>query len=158
MRKPNVNNITREINIYIDEICNVLNIKKTKVRIYSSAKEAKFSTSTQMASCSSDGEELKIVKPQIINTDFIFCLGHELRHLWQIETDRDTYFKNYQPLTPLMTKDYYNRQLAEIDANAFGTITMMHYFNLMPTFPGLSEDLKAIIFKRAKEIEQKHII
>ena len=48
--------------------------------------------------------------------------------------------------------DAYNQQLAELDANAFASAIMAANFGMAPTFDTLSEDTKALIEARAKEL------
>ena len=98
------------------------------------------------AAAVSAAEQLGIDIPQIILTDDIDCDGlacrgvimvtpkktmvstilHELRHIWQRECRdrRRTYFGNYLEFQEISGKrnerlEYYNRQVAEFDANAF---------------------------------------
>lgn len=84
--------------------------------------------------------------------DLLFSVAHELRHLWQAETDGDLYFKGYKTLREIGDVDIYNQQPAELDANAFASAIMAANFGISPTFDALSEDTKALIKARAKEL------
>lgn len=130
---------------FVEYICGFLNIEVPEVRIL----KDEALTDTTLA-CVIDGVVyVKTMKP---SPDLLFSAAHELRHLWQAETDRDLYFKDYKTLRELEDVDAYNQQLAELDANAFASAIMAANFGISPTFDALSEDTKALIKARAKEL------
>jgi hypothetical protein len=52
-----------------------------------------------------------------------FCLAHELRHVWQYENYGDEVFMNHNSHLSI-DSDKYNKQIVEIDANAFALAAM----------------------------------
>lgn len=130
---------------FIDYICGLLNIEVPEVRIL---KDEALTDTTLV--CVIDGVVyVKTMKP---SPDLLFSVAHELRHLWQAETDGDLYFKGYKTLREIGDVDIYNQQPAELDANAFASAIMAANFGISPTFDALSEDTKALIKARAKEL------
>ena len=135
------------IDKYIAQICAILGIAPPAISFDTSH----FATQTMMAQCSPDGSTIHIKKMKKPSPDYFFAVAHELRHVWQIRTDREFWLSNYRPADAL-TVDQYNNQPAEIDANAFALVVMATFFDLQPQFNGLSDAIKARIHERAKEI------
>ena len=130
---------------FVEYICGFLNIEVPEVRIL----KDEALTDTTLA-CVIDGVVyVKTMKP---SPDLLFSVAHELRHLWQAETDGDLYFKGYKTLREIGDVDIYNQQPAELDANAFASAIMAANFGISPTFDALSEDTKALIKARSKEL------
>lgn len=131
------------INKYISDICDILEIAIPKI----SYDTSNFKTLTTMAQCKSDGSTIYIRKLDKPNPDYMFSIAHELRHVWQIQTDYDLYLSDYKPVD-ILGIEKYNNQLAEIDAHAFASIVMMDFFNLAPLYNGLSEFTISLIEDR----------
>ena len=80
-----------------------------------------------------------------------FAISHEMRHLYQFYNN-ETIFESYMRADQT-NKDLYNRQPAEIDANAFALICMSNFFGVEPNLKEVfNEDIIQLIKKRAKEI------
>lgn len=139
---------------FIKEICEVLNIPIPKISYDTSI----FDTETTLAMCRKDGKIINIRKHDEPNPDLLFSIAHELRHIWQIKNDEEYYFENYKNASECADCEEYNLQVAEIDARTFGTIVMMQFFHIMPTFDSLSDETTKKIYDRAKEIDEKRII
>lgn len=130
---------------FIAEICEELEIEIPEI----SHDTSKFKSKTMMAMC--DGNTIYFKKTDKPNPDVLFSIAHELRHLWQIKTDEKYYFENYKEVGTISTEDY-NKQIAEVDANAYAGVVMIDCFNLQPLFQGMAEDVVKLIRKRMKEI------
>lgn len=109
---------------YIKDVCNLLKIEKPTI----SYDTSHFTTATMMAQCCSDGTTIYLCNPIKITPDYAFAIAHELRHVWQIRTNKDFYFSSYKTVDLCGSYDEYNCQIAEVDANAFATIVMADYF------------------------------
>lgn len=138
---------------FITEICEILNIPIPKI----SYDTSNFKSPTMMAQCNLDGSAIYLKKINEPNPDLLFSIAHELRHIWQIKTDKDTYFSNYQTIDILNDTEKYNLQLAELDANAFAKIIMTDFFHITPLFDGLSNYVKARIDDRVNTIISKKL-
>lgn len=78
--------------------------------------------------------------------DYIFAIAHEMRHYWQIVNrliELDTCGGSGG------SKDAYNLQPEELDAQAFGAFVMQKYFGVKPLFKGLDGKTKKAIFDYA---------
>lgn len=84
--------------------------------------------------------------------DQLFALAHEMRHLWQSE--RRPELLNGYAARAQTALALYNKQPAEIDANAFAYLVMLEWFGSEPLFNGLSTADKQAIYARAAVIEQ----
>lgn len=73
-----------------------------------------------------------------INPDYLFSIAHELRHIYQFQTDKQFYLSDYKPSDECSSVDEYNLQMAEVDANAFASIIMADFFSVKPRWNGLS--------------------
>lgn len=80
--------------------------------------------------------------------DVLFCIAHDLRHVWQAQQGWSFADKPIPGSCP----DEYNQHPAEIDANAFAQLVMVSAFGVQPLFSGLSPETKMLIDKRATEI------
>ena len=106
-----------------------------------------------MAQCSSDGSAIYLKKCDNPNPDQFFAIAHELRHVWQIKSDKDFYLSNYKTINQCNYLEDYNLQIAEIDANAFSGVIMIEFFGIKPLFKGLSDSVKAKIHKRMEYLK-----
>lgn len=134
---------------YISELCDILNIPEPSVSFDTSH----FDSDTMLAQCHPDGTVIYLKSSTYQNPDLLFSIAHELRHVWQIKTDKQLYFSAYKPVHLCNSTEQYNLQLAELDANAFAGIIMMDFFRLTPLFEGLSEPVKAKIYERMEYLD-----
>ena len=141
------------INEYVSEICHLLNIPKPQI-IYDTSL---FPTKTTLAQCKSDGAEIYLKKFDSPNLDQCVAIAHELRHVWQVKTDKEKYLSNYQTIDAIGDTEKYNLQLAEIDANAFAKIVVSDCFHVKPLFNGLSAAVKIPIDTRIHAIIKYHL-
>lgn len=137
-----------KIKRFIEDICHLLGIDPPEISYDTSS----LATNTNQAQTLSDGSTI-FIKKKKPDLDYLLAIAHELRHVWQIRTDYDKYFKDYKTIDLLDTESY-NNQLAEIDANAFATIVMTDMFGISPQFYNLSETTKKMIKLRASKIAQ----
>lgn len=137
------------INDFITEICSILNINKPSV----SYDTSHFATDTMMAQYDPSGNTIYLKKKDKPDPDYLFSIAHELRHVWQISTNRNLYFSNYQTVNVLGIEKY-NNQLAEVDANAFAGLIMIEFFHLKPLWHGLSDNNIKLIEERMELISQ----
>lgn len=129
------------------QICEILNIPCPKISYVTSD----FPSKTMLAKYVPE-ENTIYVKDKKISVDVCFALAHELRHVWQMTTDKNLYFGSYKQAHECSNKVEYNLQLAELDANAFAGIITSDLFHLKPTFEGLPEMVKDKIYERMEEI------
>lgn len=101
-----------------------------------------LSTPTQIAAMDSENLVLTL-RSSASDLDAAFAVAHELRHLWQQQTERFDLEEHAVPGS-VSTIDY-NLQAEEIDANAFGALVMESFFRVRPTFPSLPPDLVQMI-------------
>lgn len=133
------------INQYIKDICKELNISVPEISFDTSL----FVTPTMMALY--DGNTIYIKHFDKPNPDQLFSIAHELRHVWQIQTDEDYYFNNYKSVKDIDVENY-NLQIAEIDANAFASVIMIDWFGLQPLYHGMSNKVIDAIKNRIEEL------
>lgn len=119
---------------FITDICELLNIKEP----YVSYDVADFATDTTMAQCDVANNTIYLYKLDKPNPDYLFSIAHELRHIWQYQTDEQFYLSEYKPSNKCSSVEEYNLQIAEIDANAFASIIMTDFFSMKPQWNGLS--------------------
>lgn len=137
------------INEIILEVCTFLNIKKPKIVIAPN----KMITDTMLALFQSNTIYLK---NKIVDLDTIFAVVHELRHVWQLKPEnKKRFFSNYKERTEIDLLQY-NKQLAEIDANAFASIVMIELCNRMPLYQGMDPEVVELIKARMREISQEN--
>ena len=136
------------LNEFMMEICNLLNISIPVVSFDTSH----FESSTTMAQCNSSGTTIYLRKLEKLNPDYLFSVAHELRHIWQIQTNKDIYFSNYKTVKQCKNLDEYNLQPAEIDSNAFAGLIMIEFFHIKPLFSSMSKNVIAEILKRMNVI------
>ena len=135
-----------KIQVLIKEICGILEMSVPRVVIA----PQEMRTGTQLAALCDD---ILILRDNSLTADTAFAIAHELRHKWQLDNFREEYFEDYKEVGELSVEDY-NRQAAEIDANAFAVVAMASLFGIEPRFDRLSDDLKQKIFERAKKISE----
>ena len=133
----------------VKEICNILNIAQPKIVCDSS----KLIGDTMMAMCSPSGDIIYIRDGAVLTPTLVLAVSHELRHVWQIQTNPEFWLADYEPSSDIDAESY-NLQPAEIDAHAF-SVLILGSFGLRPDFPSFSETLNNAIFLRADEIEKE---
>lgn len=69
-----------------------------------------------------------------------------------MRTNKDRYIENYLPINMCRSKDEYNQQLAEVDANAFASIVMIDWFGLNPQWDGMNGETVRMIEEKRGEI------
>lgn len=131
---------------FIEDICDFLDVDVPLISFDTSD----FPSDTTQAQYEAIGGTLYVNEKYIGTIDLYFIIAHELRHKWQFEKHRETYFKDYN--NSRKSIESYNMQKAELDANAFAQIVLADYFQLEPQFNGLSENVKSAIKKRVIEI------
>lgn len=129
---------------FITDLCDILNIPKP----YISFDTSSFPTDTMMAQCSPGGDIIYLKKYDKPNPDQLFAIAHELRHIWQLQNDKQFYFSAYKPINLCSSVEEYNLQIAEVDANAFGGLIMIAFFHLKPLFKDVPNTVKNSIFER----------
>lgn len=137
------------IHDFINDICNILNISVPHISFDTS----NFQSETMMAQINSEGTTIYLRKTDKPNPDQFFSIAHELRHRWQIQTDKEWYFSDYKPRELCSSVEEYNLQFAEIDAHAFAGIMMEEFFHLKPLFQGLSDAVKSKIYSRMEYLK-----
>lgn len=137
------------ISKFISSVCEILNIKEPTV----SYDTSKFQSDTMLAQIDSAGTTMYLKAFEGNNPDQFFSVAHELRHVWQIRTDKELYFAEYKPRELCVSTEEYNLQLAELDANAFAALIMVDFFKLKPLFKGLSESVKSKIFEQMEYLK-----
>lgn len=141
------------IHDFINDVCNILNISVPEISFDTS----NFASDTMMAQIDSSGNTMYLKKFDKPNPDQFFSIAHELRHRWQIQTDKEWYFSDYKPRELCASTEEYNLQFAEIDAHAFAGIVMQEIFRLKPLFQGLSDVVKDKIYNRIKQIKSTEL-
>ena len=129
---------------FISDICDILNIATPSV----SFDISNFPTNTMMAQVNSSGDTIYLKKYDKPNPDQLFSIAHELRHIWQIQNNNHLYFSTYKPINLCKSVEEYNLQIAELDANAFGGLIMIDFFNLKPLFEGVPNSVKVKIYEQ----------
>lgn len=107
-------------------------------------------SATQLAAVDTESYTIAL-KSGIPSLDLFFSIAHELRHLWQ-KQDNTAWFEEYKTAQEIGVLGY-NRQPAEIDANAFAAAIMGDFFGQKPLFNGLDEKTIEMIQARAEEIK-----
>jgi len=139
--------LTMNIKEYIRKVSKILKIDPPKIKMVD-----KLDTETMMAAVNPETNKI-LVKNNLLNYDLLFSIAHELRHIWQYHNERSM-FDDYKS-SKALSKEEYNLQPAEIDANAFGKIIMVDKFGVKPLFEGMSDHVIMAINRREQEIREK---
>lgn len=129
---------------FITDVCELLKIEVPKI----SYDTSHFPTKTTLAQCEPTANILYLTKIDKLNPDYVFSIAHELRHIYQYQTDEEFYLSGYKPSNKCLSIEEYNLQIAEIDANAFASIIMVEYFSMKPQWNGLSDKAISAIDNR----------
>ena len=109
-----------------------------------------FDTETQMAALDVK-KNIMHLRSEDVTPDNVFAVCHELRHSWQRQ-HRLVLLLGHKTRNELSVEEY-NKQPAEVDANAYAALFCEAVFNMRPLFNGLSDEVKELIAARCKEIE-----
>ena len=131
---------------FITDVCELLEIRVPKI----SYDTTHFATSTTMAQCKPTANIIYLTKIDKPNPDYVFSIAHELRHIYQYQTDEQFYLSGYKPSNKCSSVEEYNLQIAEVDANAFASIIMTDFFSMKPQWNGLSDRVINAIKSRIK--------
>lgn len=129
---------------FITDVCELLEIKVPKI----SYDSIHFVTKTTLAQCEPVTNTIYLNKVDKPNPDYVFSIAHELRHIYQYQTDKEFYLSGYKPSNKCSSVEEYNLQIAEVDANAFASIVMTDFFSIKPQWNGLSNKVINEINKR----------
>lgn len=129
---------------FITDVCELLEIKVPKI----SYDTIHFATKTTLAQCEPETNTIYLNKVEKLNPDYVFSIAHELRHIYQYQTDEEFYLSGYKPSNKCSSVEEYNLQIAEVDANAFASIVMNDFFSIKPQWNGLSNKVINEINKR----------
>lgn len=138
----------QELYEMVYDICEELEIKPPKISYDRSALQT-----DSMIAIYDPESNIIYINDTLLILDILFAVAHELRHIWQWQTDRKRYFKGYKQRSEEPNIEKYNLQLAEIDANAYAFTIMQDFYNLEPTFQGMPEKVVHEIHKRIGELE-----
>lgn len=131
---------------FITDVCELLEIEIPKI----SYDTSHFPTKTTLAQCEPTANIIYLTKVDKPNPDYVFSIAHELRHIYQYQTDEKFYLSKYKPSNKCSSVEEYNLQIAEVDANAFAAIIMTDFFSMKPQWNGLSGKVVDTIEKRIK--------
>lgn len=131
---------------FITDVCELLEIEVPKI----SYDTSHFPTKTTLAQCEPYVNIIYLTKIDKPNSDYVFSIAHELRHIYQYQTDEEFYLSGYEPSNKCSSVEEYNLQIAEVDANAFASIVMTDFFSIKPQWNGLSNKVINAIEKRVK--------
>lgn len=129
---------------FITDVCELLEIGVPKI----SYDTTHFTTKTTIALCEPETNTIYLNKVDKPNPDYVFSIAHELRHIYQYQTDENFYLSGYKPSNECSSIEEYNLQIAEVDANAFASIIMTDFFSIKPQWNGLSDKAIDTIEKR----------
>lgn len=129
---------------FITDVCELLEIEAPKI----SYDTSHFTTKTTLAQCEPETNIIYLNKVDKPNPDYVFSIAHELRHIYQYQTDKEFYLSGYKPSNKCSSVEEYNLQIAEVDANAFAAIIMTDFFSVKPQWNGLSDKVIDTIEKR----------
>ena len=86
------------------------------------------------------------------DSEFFFCIAHDLRVRWQFLTNAEHYdFKSAEEIG----LDNFDDQPAEVDAVAFAALYMLFYFQLLEKVVSLKPHTRELLKKRMEEITQE---
>ena len=120
---------------FITDVCELLKIEIPKI----SYDTSHFPTKTTLAQCEPTANIIYLTKIDKLNPDYVFFIAHELRHIYQYQTDEEFYLSGYKSSNKCSSVEEYNLQIAEVDANAFASIIMVEYFSMKPQWNELSD-------------------
>lgn len=140
------------IDDFVNLLCDILDIREPKI----SFDISDFTTNTMLAQYDPKSKTIYLKNLDTPNLDQLFAISHELRHIWQIQTNKQLFFSEYKPVELCNSIEEYNLQSAEIDANAFAGMIMIHFFKVKPLYTGLSDNVKTKISSRLDVIRDDY--
>ncbi len=117
-----------KIKQYVKDVCEVLCVDAPIVLYEGDDMQKNSSAQTVFANGT---YTLNIVDGSINPSDTYFVVARELRHMWQMITDRKKYFSDYL-VAPNISEEDQNAQISEIDCTAFAIYIMRRFFSLTP--------------------------
>ncbi len=152
MRKKEASNPSKELSRLIEDVCDsMLKIPEPEISI---TENGPYATDTTLATLALGEDDPKIyLRPELFNDKpgigpiQVFVIGHELRHLYQyyIGTDFSTYKKSNT-----VDLSAYNKQMVEIDANAFGLLCIKEAF----MWDDIPDEILDLVFLKTPELEE----
>lgn len=130
------------------EVCNILDISVPAIKFVPSDR---MRTSTQIAALTPDA--VLVRNDVTVSPELFFAISHELRHSYQIANGAD--LKGYQA-SDKISKEQYNLQPLEVDANAFAALVMSDFFGIAPRFQNLPESVRDAISGRMEQIRKEY--
>lgn len=120
----------------------------------------KLKTDTMAACCEYDGKHWRIYIREIPGTvpdPLIFVsMAHDLRQIWQLETDPAEWFDGYKSAAEFEGLDDFFQQKSEVDANGFAMLMLAAVFGLEPQFEPLNDVTFQMIYTRFKELSEEY--
>ncbi len=137
---------TRQI---VWNICQLLEVEMAII----SYDTSNFPPDTTYALCVPEENTIYIneKEAELKSYDYFLSLTHEMRRLWQWKTDKQLYYADYRTAEEVDMEEY-NRQPAEVDANAFASIFTGLVMGTEPKYEDLSEQNRELIEQRIWEI------
>ena len=131
---------------FITDVCFVLGIDVPRVTqdfqdIYIDTRKDQFAGDVFFVSAIDDP-----------NSEFLFCIDHDLRVRWQFQTNAEHYDSKSAEEIGL---DNFDDQPAEVDAVAFATLYMLFYFQLLEKLVSLKPHTRELLKKRMEEVTQE---
>ena len=83
-------------------------------------------------------------------------MAHDLRQIWQLETDPAEWFDGYKSAAEFEGLDDFFQQKSEVDANGFAILMLAAVFGLDPQFEPLNDTTFQMIFARFKELSDEY--
>ena len=117
-----------KINKYVRDVCEILSVEVPIILYEGNDTQKNSSAQTVFANGT---YTLKIVDGSINPSDTYFVVARELRHMWQMITDRKKYFGDYL-VAPNISEEDQSAQISEIDCTAFAMYIMRRFFSLTP--------------------------
>ena len=83
-------------------------------------------------------------------------MAHDLRQIWQLETDPAEWFDGYKSAAEFGGLDDFFQQKSEVDANGFAMLMLAAVFGLEPQFNPLNDTTFQMIYARFKELSDEY--
>lgn len=83
-------------------------------------------------------------------------MAHDLRQIWQLETDPAEWFDGYKSAAEFEGLDDFFQQKSEVDANGFAMLMLASVFGLEPQFEPLNDTTFQMIYARFKELSDEY--
>ena len=142
---------------FVRYICEILDIEEPEI----SFDVSMFPSETTLAMANVSTRTLHLREQAVkviedregdVDVSLCFTISHELRHIWQSDSDFEYWFHNYSDDSSDV--DAYNTQRAEVDANAFGDMVCIALTGCEIIFGDLAPDVCRMIRDRRRELEK----